>query len=117
MALELCKKIEMVCPDFGCHVALTGGLLYKEGERKDCDVLFYRIRQREYIDYEGLFKELESIGIRQTSGFGWCWKAEYVKGNESFDMDLFFPEEVGGTYEEWLRDQEGVEVNTAEIIP
>lgn len=34
-AIELCVKIEAICPKYGCHVALTGGLLYKEGERKD----------------------------------------------------------------------------------
>ena len=44
-AIELCKRIESVCPRYGCHVALTGGLLYKDGPRKDCDILFYRIRQ------------------------------------------------------------------------
>lgn len=34
-AIALCRKIEDVCPAFGCHVALTGGVLYKLGERKD----------------------------------------------------------------------------------
>lgn len=39
-AVALAKKIEAVCPAFGCHVALTGGLLYKddgEYERADPD--------------------------------------------------------------------------------
>ena len=36
-AIDLCREIEKGCPQFGCHVALTGGLLYKDGPRKDCD--------------------------------------------------------------------------------
>ena len=34
-AIALCRKIEAVCPPFGCHVALTGGALYKDGPRKE----------------------------------------------------------------------------------
>ena len=30
-AIALCREIEAICPAFGCHIALTGGLLYKEG--------------------------------------------------------------------------------------
>ena len=33
-AAALCRKIESVCPHYGCHVALTGGALYKDGEWK-----------------------------------------------------------------------------------
>ena len=40
-AIEICKEIEMRAPSYGCHVALTGGCLYKDGDRKDCDLLFY----------------------------------------------------------------------------
>ena len=76
-AIALCIKVEAICPQFGCHVALTGGLLYKDGERKDCDLLFYRIRQTEKIDYEGLWMALDEIGLQQYSGCGWCYKAEY----------------------------------------
>lgn len=44
-AIQLCRLLEALAPTFGCHVALTGGCLYKDGERKDCDILLYRIRQ------------------------------------------------------------------------
>lgn len=74
-AFELCKLIEASCPQFGCHVALTGGLLYRDGQRKDCDILFYRIRQWAEIEIEGLWEFLESINVHHTSGFGWCFKA------------------------------------------
>jgi hypothetical protein len=93
-AIELCKQIEKVSPEFGCHVALTGGTLYKDGDRKDCDILFYRIRQTKEVDIEGLFKKLETLGIKKVSGFGWCHKAIFKNKN----IDFFFPEENGGDY-------------------
>ena len=94
-AIDLCKCIESVCPKYGCHVALTGGLLYKNGPRKDCDILFYRIRQRSEIDADGLFNELDGLGIlKKVSGFGWCIKAICEQGN----VDCFFPEELNGEY-------------------
>jgi hypothetical protein len=93
-AINLCILIESVCPAFGCHVALTGGSLYKQGDRKDCDILFYRIRQVPAIDEDGLFAALAEIGIVWKSGFGWCHKAEY----QGKAIDMFFPEEQGGEY-------------------
>ena len=93
-AIQLCRLLEALAPTFGCHVALTGGCLYKDGERKDCDILLYRIRQVSAIDTEGLFAALSLIGFEGIAGFGWVFKAKY-KGKS---VDLFFPEEVGGEY-------------------
>lgn len=93
-AIDLCVKVESICQEFGCHVALTGWLLYKFGERKDCDILFYRIRQRSEIDMDGLWPALERIGFVKVSGFGWCYKATY----EGKAVDCFFPEEQSGEY-------------------
>lgn len=90
-AVALCKKIEAVCPPFGCHVALTGGALYKDGPRKDLDILFYRVRQIDQIDEAGLFDALAQIGLVKVGGFGWCHKAKYGERN----VDCFFPEEDG----------------------
>lgn len=98
-AIELCRQIEAICPEFGCHVALTGGLLYKNGPRKDADILFYRIRQFHSIYIEELFHALESIGIIKTGGFGWVIKAKH----NGKPIDCFFPEEhavTGDTYPE-----------------
>lgn len=91
-ALELCRKIEAICPQYGCHVALTGGLLYKPGLRKDCDILFYRIRQSKSINMPGLWRGLRVIGLEKVSGFGWCFKARY----ENENADVLFPESSGG---------------------
>ena len=91
-AVEICREIESGCPEHGCHVALTGGTLYKDGERKDLDILFYRIRQVENINYDGLFSFLISIGFSEPKGFGWIFKSKV----DGINVDMFFPEEVGG---------------------
>lgn len=52
-AIALCVEIERFAPLCGCHVALIGGCLYKIGNRKDCDIILYRIRQATKINYEG----------------------------------------------------------------
>lgn len=93
-AIELCAAIEKLAPQYGCHVALTGGCLYKGGPRKDADILFYRIRQVETIDVDGLFDALEKAGIEITGDFGWCVKAKIGERN----IDFFFPEREGGEY-------------------
>lgn len=93
-AIELCRKIEMLAPKYGCHVALTGGTLYHFGERKDADILFYRIRQVEEIDVDGLMSALADIGITPGRDYGWCHKATY----EGRAIDFFFPERPGGDY-------------------
>lgn len=93
--VALCRQIEAICPTYGCHVALTGGLLYKDGKRKDCDILFYRIRQVDVIDVVGLFAALAEIGVERVSGFGWCHKAVF----EGRQIDCFFPEDDSGEYE------------------
>lgn len=93
-ALRLCREIEAVCPEYGAHVALTGGLLYKDGPRKDADLLFYRIRQVEEIDTDGLFERLKEIGIAKVRGLGWCHKATW----NGKPIDFFFPEEDGNEY-------------------
>jgi hypothetical protein len=90
-AVKVCTIIENVAPDYGCHVALTGGCLYKGGERKDIDILFYRIRQAPEINYQGLFLALIELGFSSPIGFGWLYKSKYM----GVSLDMFFPESVG----------------------
>lgn len=87
-AVALCRQVEAICPEFGCHVALTGGTPYKDGLRKDADLLFYRIRQVDEIDLDGLFEALADIGLTRLRGFGWCIKAEH----NGRAVDCFFPD-------------------------
>lgn len=96
-AIELCVLIESIAPKFGAHIALSGGCLYKIGERKDCDLILYRIRQAPKIDFDGLFSALsDEIGVDKVSGFGFCHKLKY-KGKS---IDMLSPEEEGDEYPE-----------------
>lgn len=89
-AVELCRILEAITPTFGAHVALTGGCLYKDGKRKDADILFYRIRQQKVIDEVGLIQKLRDIGFTIIKRSGWVVKAFY----HDKPLDLFFPEEA-----------------------
>ena len=89
-ARELCVEIERIAPTFGYHVALTGGTLYKEGERKDTDLILYGIRQ-ESQDREGIEEELENplgLGFKFIDKVGWVSRAEYAGRR----VDILYPD-------------------------
>lgn len=88
-AVFFAAQLEALAPQFQAHVALTGGCLYKMGERKDADFLFYRIRQAERIDTEGLMAAIrDRLGVTLGRDHGWVWKA--TLGDRK--IDFFFPE-------------------------
>lgn len=89
--VTLCRLLYPLCEQFGCFPALTGGLLYKDGPRKDCDILFYRKRDVPVVDVEGLFKAAEAVGLKYVRGGGWCVKALWMGKS----VDCFFPESPG----------------------
>lgn len=88
-AISLCVQIEAIAPKFGCHVALTGGCLYKDGPRKDLDLIFYRVRQVPGINVDGLLTALRPLGFHTFDGGGWRWVGKI--GGDSVDM--LFPED------------------------
>lgn len=92
-ALCIAMLVEEFAPKYGCHVALTGGCLYKTGYRKDLDLLFYRIRQSS-INFDGLFKALEAEGINIVKDCGFVVKANFG----GWCIDLLFPERSGNYY-------------------
>lgn len=92
-AVALCRQVESICPEFGCHVALAGGCLYKDGPRKDLDLVFYRIRQAPKIDVAGLCAALHRVGIvLEATGNWFVLKARTVDGQR---IDCLFPEMRG----------------------
>lgn len=100
-AQQLCVQIEAVCPEFGCHVALTGGTLYKTGWHKDLDLVMYRIRQVPSINVLGLFARLALLDIvvddiERMKKEPFVVKASYRGGMQR--MDFLFPESTYGVY-------------------
>jgi len=91
-AVGFCRMAEALAQDCGCHVALTGGALYKEGPRKDCDLIFYRIRQVDQVDVEKLLRMLTVVGVKVGKVYGnWLIKATYMGRS----LDFMFPEGNG----------------------
>ena len=88
-AVELCRRLETFAPDFGAHVALTGGTLYKDGARKDADIVVYRIRQRA-LDRKGFLRRLHREGFDILGDYGWLQKV--ATPAERRPVDLLFPD-------------------------
>jgi len=87
--LLLCRLLHAVLAPKGFYPSLTGGLLYKEGPRKDIDVLIFRNRQDiSHFEMTELKPILGSIGVEITSYHGFVTKATW----NGFVVDLFNPE-------------------------
>lgn len=95
--IDLCKALYEKLSPHGFFPALTGGLLYKEGSRKDCDIVIFRHRQNvqpfELVEIEHLLVECGFTDIRHH-GF-------VTKANMGiFPVDIFNPESKNGTDED-----------------
>ena len=85
-AREVCKLINSVSLPFNCHPALTGDLLYKDGPRKDCDIVIYQRGDtkgvKADIDWVGLWVALKNVGIELRWDYGYCkkclWKGKMI---------------------------------------
>lgn len=98
--VALCTAIhELPCQQFNCHPALTGGLLYKQGPRKDCDIVIYQRGdvdgKREPINWDGLWVALDGIGLCLVTDFGYVKKCTY----HGKSVDVFDPTQEGGNYQ------------------
>ena len=97
-AIKLCRKIEPIAFYNKFHIALTGGLLYKNGERKDCDIIVYSIRysyknDEEFQDGKKLFLDSlkEILSFHTIRDHGFVVKSIY----EGKTVDIMFPEDDG----------------------
>lgn len=98
-AVALCTAIhEIPAQKFHCHPALTGGLLYKSGPRKDCDIVIYQRGdvggERLPIDWPGLWAALDGIGLKLVMDYGYVKKCIY----HGKMVDVFDPTQNGGNY-------------------
>lgn len=95
-AIDLCVNIEAIAKNCSAHIGLTGGLLYKKGERKDMDVVVYSIRQDAGVQRDVFFKKLALLyDIVVTGDYGFCVKTKTKDGRV---IDFLFPEHQDGIY-------------------
>ena len=88
-AIKLCAKLYEVLSPLGFYPALTGGCLYKEGERKDCDVVIFRNRQAHCgVELKDLEPVLRLAGFTDFHHYGFVTKCMYLGAA----VDLFNPE-------------------------
>jgi hypothetical protein len=95
----LCRAIqELPSQKFHCHPALTGGLLYKDGPRKDCDIVIYQRGdvdgKKEPIDWQGLWVALQDIGLCILNDYGYVKKCVY----NGKSVDIFDPTDENSEY-------------------
>jgi hypothetical protein len=86
-AVLVCREIEAVACQQGAHVALTGGALYKSGDRKDVDVMLYRHKRAKPIDVE---KILACAMLTVVKRFRWLTKCTAPNG---IKVDVFHLED------------------------
>lgn len=87
--INLCRLMyEKMC-QYGYFPALTGGLLYKDGSRKDIDIVIFRHRQKhEDFEMSEIEPLLEECGLTNIEYFGFVTKANW----NGVVVDLFNPE-------------------------
>ena len=110
VADNLCKKLYNTLKEYNVYPALTGGTLYKRGERKDIDIILYKgdnggileLTERVYSKIplskptKVLSDLLTDAGLSDFNNYGRVVKCKY----EGYDIDIIFPEAEEGTYGE-----------------
>lgn len=92
-ALELAVVLESVLHPIGWHVALTGGCLYKEGQRKDADFIVYRNSPKVELKQSHVVYAIQKVHVTCVAVYTRVAKCLY-KGKS---VDIIIPE-IDGEY-------------------
>ena len=88
-AVDACKVIFNAISSSGFYPALTGGSLYRDGPRKDVDIVIFRNRQNvDSFEISDIEQHLAEVGFSEFSHFGFVTKCKY----KDLKIDLFNPE-------------------------
>jgi hypothetical protein len=94
LAIELCTKIYDHSSIFRVYPALTGGTLYKDGERKDIDIVLYGDSPE--ITLGTVANILNNVNVTIIKMYGRVTKCTY----KGVDVDIILPSHVGEYYPE-----------------
>ena len=112
-AVEISKELLPILMEAGLYIGLTGGVLYKEGERKDIDFLIYRNTR---------FTPLNDIEVaaviskhpKITSNVLMYGRVVKAVWDNQVSLDFIIPEAVDGEYIEHLTKENGDRIFTQE---
>lgn len=86
-AIQLCRKLyQELSPDY--YPALTGGTLYKDGARKDIDIVIYRNKDGATFEFDEIEDKLKNVGLTDFKHYGYVTKCRYG----GLSVDLMNPE-------------------------
>lgn len=92
-AIELCSQFYKAFESKGFYPALTGGCLYKKGNRKDIDIVIYGNRQSDKaLNWVEMQEELSEMGVKMVGYYGFVSKAKYTYRHNVYDVDFLYPE-------------------------
>lgn len=90
-AVELAQKIEPKLAEIGCHVALTGGCLYRGGSDKDIDFLIYPHDPKNPSSPDLIADTLLALGLtdRFITDENYVNRIVWICGYNGMRVDLF----------------------------
>jgi len=90
IAVELCTRLYKELAPQNIFPALTGGTLYKDGERKDIDIVIYSSDEVDLSD-SSFVHLLTYLGLTEITCFGRVTKCMY----RNTSIDIIIPEFKG----------------------
>jgi hypothetical protein len=95
-AIEFCRQLEPLAEKYKGHIALTGGTLYKDGERKDVDIVVYNHGTMNEFDRAGFERALDQeLGIA-IDRFGYVSRGTTAAGCQ---IDFIYNAKLDDSYE------------------
>lgn len=94
-AIELCKLLESLSEETNAHPALSGGTLYKEGERKDIDIVLFLHNLPENHKVLPYINDITGVYFDKIEGLSFSKQCteRVVKGTyKGYDIDFIYPE-------------------------
>lgn len=107
LALNLAPQLEELASKHGFHIGLTGGVLYKEGDRKDIDfVLYEALNDRSNVKHDSREKfitELVNLGFVTYAIHRCTTRMDYHGTRFDFIFTKRIPKSIAYRVEEAVR--------------
>lgn len=90
-AVDIAQKCEPVLAAIGCHIALTGGCLYRGGSEKDIDYIIYPHDPKNAPAHETIADALIALGFvdRFVTDENYVNRIVWICGYSGVRVDFF----------------------------